>query len=127
LFDLLIIPLLLYRKTRTAAILAALFFPVLNAVFLQIVVYPCFDICCFFLSTNIHSKTISLEKTNVRVRTHFIHHKFHFILIFYSLFHHLLALPIRHWSIPHDVLSTEELHRLNWLMMLRSKQACTQF
>lgn len=38
-----------------------------------------------------------------------------------------LALPIRHWFIPNNVLWTEEGHRLSWRMMLRMRQGITHF
>src|SRR5690606_10495997 len=38
-----------------------------------------------------------------------------------------LALPLRHWFIPGDVLWTEEAHRMSWRMMLRSKGGYMHF
>lgn len=41
-FDLFIIPLFLYKKTRSAAFFAAVFFHIFNAIFLQIGIFPFF-------------------------------------------------------------------------------------
>ncbi|GAA4273723.1 hypothetical protein GCM10022258_30170 [Aquimarina gracilis] len=38
-----------------------------------------------------------------------------------------IALPLRHWTIPGDVLWTEEGHRLSWRMMLRGRSGITNF
>ncbi|CAM4089731.1 HTTM domain-containing protein [Flavobacterium antarcticum] len=129
LFDLLIIPLFLYRKTRTVAFFAALFFHIFNAVFLQIGIFPFFALSfivfCYppdFIRKIFFKAKPRLESFEISYAT-----KPLLIWFFIPYFIIQLALPVRHWFIPHDVLWTEEGHRLSWRMMLRSRHAVTDF
>lgn len=129
LFDLLIVPLLLYRKTRTVAFFAALFFHLFNAAFLHIGIFPFFALSfvVFFYPPerirNIFFKQKpKAEFTEISYVTRPI-----LMWFFIPYFIIQLAMPIRHWFIPHDVLWTEEGHRLSWRMMLRMRQGDTQF
>lgn len=128
-FDFLIIPLFLYRKTRTIAFFAALFFHIFNAIFLQIGIFPFFALSfivfCYppdFIRKLFFKKKPELQLTNSSYRS-----KNFLIWFFIPYFIIQLFLPIRHWFIPHDVLWTEEGHRLSWRMMLRSRYGDTQF
>jgi hypothetical protein len=128
-FDLLIIPLLLFRKTRTPAFFAALFFHIFNAVFLQIGIFPFFAltfVVFFYPPTFIQKlflwKKPPFESTPISYAT-----KPTLIWFFIPYFIIQLALPLRHCFIPYTVLWTEEGHRLSWRMMLRSRLADTQF
>jgi len=127
LFDGLIIPALLFRKTRVIAIIASLIFHIFNSVTLQIGVFPYFALafCIFFFPPEtiraffLRKKTplseVSLKKstsTNRAILTYII-------IPFVAL---QVLLPLRHWLIPGDVLYTEEGHRLSWRMMLRSRR-----
>jgi len=129
LFDLLVIPLLLYRKTRTAAVLAALFFHIFNAVFLQIGIFPFFALTfvVFFYPPTFIQKLFLRKKPAFESAPISLATKHILIWFFIPYFVIQLALPIRHWFIPHAVLWTEEGHRLSWRMMLRSRQGDTQF
>ena len=129
LFDLLIVPLLLIRKTRTMAFFAAIFFHLFNAIFLHIGIFPFFALSftVFFYPPDFMRKIFFkrkpiLEETEINYET-----KLTLLWFFIPYFIIQLALPIRHWFIPHDVLWTEEGHRLSWRMMLRSRQAITHF
>lgn len=124
LYDLLIVPLLLYKKTRTIALIASLGFHLFNAILLQIGIFPFFALsfALFFyppekmgqlflkrtiLFQNIKEVTISKKK-----------------LVYYLFIPFLfvqLLLPLRHHFIEGDVLWTEEGHRLSWRMMLRER------
>lgn len=129
LFDLLIVPLLLIRKTRSMAFFAAIFFHLFNAIFLHIGIFPFFALSftVFFYPPDFMRKIFFkrkpiLEETEINYET-----KPTLLWFFIPYFIIQLALPIRHWFIPHDVLWTEEGHRLSWRMMLRSRQAITHF
>lgn len=129
LFDLLIVPLLLIRKTRSMAFFAAIFFHLFNAIFLHIGIFPFFALSftVFFYPPDFMRKIFFkrkpiLEETEINYET-----KLTLLWFFIPYFIIQLALPIRHWFIPHDVLWTEEGHRLSWRMMLRSRQAITHF
>ena len=129
-FDLLIIPLLLWRKTRIYAFAAAVFFHLFNSFILQIGIFPYLALAftLFFFPT---------EKINY----YFLSRKPHYskneirispfrkpIIFFLSLWFIIqIGLPLRHWFFQDDVLWTEEGHRLSWRMMLRSKSGKINF
>jgi hypothetical protein len=129
LFDLLIIPLFLYKKTRTLAFFAALFFHIFNASILHIGIFPFFALTlivfCYppdFIRNLFFRRKPKLEYSAISFDS-----KPALMWFFIPYFIIQLALPVRHWFIPHDVLWTEEGHRLSWRMMLRSRQGETQF
>lgn len=129
LFDFLIVPLLLYRKTRTIAFLAALFFHLFNAAFLHIGIFPFFAlsfVVFFYPPERIRNLFF---KQKPKVEFHEISYATQPILKWFFIPYFIIqvALPIRHWIIPNDVLWTEEGHRLSWRMMLRMRQGDTQF
>lgn len=129
LFDLLIVPLLLIRKTRSMAFFAAIFFHLFNAIFLHIGIFPFFALSftVFFYPPDFMRK-IFFKRKPILVETEINYEtKLTLLWFFIPYFIIQLALPIRHWFIPHDVLWTEEGHRLSWRMMLRSRQAITHF
>lgn len=127
-FDLLIVPMLLFKRTRTAAFIAALFFHLFNAIVLQIGIFPFFALSfvLFFYPPELIRK-IFLRKFNVipsgveTYRTKWV------LFFFIPYFIIQLALPIRHHFIKGDVLWTEEGHRLSWRMMLRQKQGFASY
>jgi vitamin K-dependent gamma-carboxylase len=129
LFDLLIIPLFLFRKTRTLAFIAALFFHIFNASVLHIGIFPFFALAfvvfCYppeFIRNLFFWRKPKIEFTAVAYDSQPV-----LIWFFIPYFIIQLALPVRHWFIPNDVLWTEEGHRLSWRMMLRMRQGETQF
>ncbi len=121
-FDLLIVPLLLYKKTRLYAIIASLLFHLFNAITLQIGIFPFFALSFvlffyepktiqqFFFKKQIDIPTPSFKSENKYL--------YPFIIVFLFI---QLALPLRHYFIKGDVLWTEEGHRLSWRMMLRER------
>nr|WP_036602373.1 HTTM domain-containing protein [Olivibacter sitiensis] len=133
-FDFLIIPLLLWRRTRVVAFVAALIFHLFNSITLQIGIFPYFalalSIFCFppesirklFLPRKIPFKTINQKPDTSPSRRQ---KAITLALSIYILWQ--VYLPLRHWFIPGDVLWTEEGHRLAWRMMLRTKSATVQF
>lgn len=128
-FDFLIIPLFLYKKTRNAAFFAALFFHIFNAVFLQIGIFPFFALSfiVFCYPPDFIRRLFFRNKPKLQLSTPSYRSKNLLIWFFIPYFIIQLILPIRHLLIPHDVLWTEEGHRLSWRMMLRSRHADTQF
>ena len=129
-FDLLIIPLLLWRRTRIFAFLAAIFFHIFNSIVFQIGIFPYLAlafILFFFPAKKINRyflwKKPYYSAGEIKVPPHR-----HLIIGFMSVW--LLvqaALPVRHWFFKDDVLWTEEGHRLSWRMMLRSKSGKIQY
>ena len=130
LFDLLIVPLLLFKKTRTIALVASLSFHLFNAIFLQIGIFPFFALT-FSLFFYPPEKIRKLFLRNKPVFNESVpeNHAGKPIFLFFLLpFLFLqLLLPLRHHLIEGDVLWTEEGHRLSWRMMLRKRDGFINF
>lgn len=130
LYDLLIVPLLLYKKTRTIALIASLGFHLFNAVLLQIGIFPFFALsfALFFYPPEKIGKLFLKRKNTIQdaKEISFTNKK----LVYYFFIPFLviqLLLPIRHYFIEGDVLWTEEGHRLSWRMMLRERTGSIMF
>lgn len=130
LFDLLIIPALLWKPTRKVAFVFAIFFHLFNAIVFQIGIFPFLSLAftVFFFEPN------TLRNIFFKQKTVYTENKIEFpsfkktILILGSIYFIIqLILPIRHHFIKDDVLWTEEGHRMSWRMMLRSRHGTIQF
>lgn len=124
LFDLLIVPLMLWRRTRMVGFIISVFFHLFNSIVFQIGIFPYMSIAfaLFFFSPETLRKRFLPKKTlytgdEVRVPKN----RNILVGIFSIYFLFQLGLPLRHWFFKDDVLWTEEGHRLSWRMMLRSK------
>lgn len=132
-FDLVIVPLLLWKPTRLIAFFAALFFHIFNSVTLHIGIFPYFALAlaifCFppetIRSIFFPRKTSFLPGSGEFQARH--RNQITFSIFFWAYILWQVYLPLRHWHIPGDVLWTEEGHRLSWRMMLRTKSALTHF
>jgi len=129
-FDLLIVPMLLWKKTRTLAFVASLTFHLFNAITLQIGIFPFFALsfAVFFypperIRVIFFKKKPKLNFDETPVYTN----KSVLMYFFLPYFIIQLLLPVRHWFIDGDVLWTEEGHRLSWRMMLRSRSGYNTF
>lgn len=131
LFDLLIIPLLLWRKTRVPAFIAAIFFHLFNSFIFHIGIFPYMSLafCIFFFPTTwvnrffLRNKKEHYDKGEIIVppyRTFLIGAMTVWFVI-------QICLPLRHWFFQDNVLWTEEGHRLSWRMMLRGKSGRIAF
>ena len=124
-FDLLIVPLLLFKKTRMLALLASLTFHLFNAIFLEIGIFPFFALTfvLFFYEPETIRSVFLRKKTSIGTEnghSNYYGKKIVYFLIIPYLIIQLL-LPLRHHFIEGDVLWTEEGHRLSWRMMLRER------
>ena len=124
-FDLLIVPLLLFKKTRMLALLASLTFHLFNAIFLEIGIFPFFALTfvLFFYEPETIRSVFLRRKTSIETdngHSNYYGKKIVYFLIIPYLIIQLL-LPLRHHFIEGDVLWTEEGHRLSWRMMLRER------
>lgn len=128
-FDMLIVPLLLWRKTRTIAFSAAIFFHIFNAIFLQIGIFPFFALSfvVFFYPPEKIRSIFFKKKIPIDFSEPVSKNKSSLYYFFVPFFIIQLILPIRHHFIKGDVLWTEEGHRLSWRMMLRQRQGHTTF
>lgn len=136
LFDLLIVPMMLWRKTRILGFLLSLCFHIFNSIIFQIGIFPYLMLAAlvfFFEPEKVRAwffkqKPI-LDPTAVPDRhweTRALKMSFFkALLTIYLLIQ--LYLPLRHWLYPGNVNWTEEGHRMAWRMMLRSKQGNIYF
>ena len=129
-FDGLIVPALLYKRTRTLAVIASLTFHIFNSVVLQIGIFPYFALsyAVFFYEPDkirsVFFKSKPQAESKLIFNSTYIK-SFKYFFIPYLILQFIL--PLRHWFIKGDVLLTEEGHRLSWRMMLRSKDGYTFF
>ena len=124
LFDLLIVPLLLWKRTRKWAFFASIFFHLFNSVVFQIGIFPYLSLAftLFFFESKLIQKIFFKKKQLYDKDEVSIPKYTKPLLIFASIYFVVqFALPLRHWIIKDNVLWTEEGHRLSWRMMLRSK------
>ena len=129
-FDLLIVPFLLWKRTRWFAVAASVFFHIFNSVIFKIGIFPymALSFLLFFFSVQkIHQwflwKKPFYNKDEVilpRYKNLITGAGTLFLII-------MLLLPLRHWTIKDDVFWTEEGHRLSWRMMLRSRSGRATF
>jgi len=129
-FDLLIIPFLLWKRTRWIAVIASIFFHLFNSIVFKIGIFPymALSFLLFFFSVQkVHqwflwkkpfylgSEVIVPKHRNLLLSASTV-----FLLV-------MLLLPLRHWTFKDDVFWTEEGHRLSWRMMLRSRSGRATF
>ncbi|MEN8816946.1 MAG: HTTM domain-containing protein [Nonlabens sp.] len=129
-FDLLIVPFLLWKRTRWLAVIASVFFHIFNSVVFQIGIFPylALSFLLFFFSTEVLHKRLIWKKTYYAAAEVIVPKTRNFIVFSTTTFLLImLLLPLRHWVIKDDVLWTEEGHRLSWRMMLRSRAGVGTF
>ncbi len=128
-FDGLIVPLLLWKRTRTLAVLSSLVFHFFNSFFLKIGVFPYFALSysVFFYPPETIRSLFFRQKPVFENQSYFISGKSLLYWFFIPYFFIQLVLPLRHWFIEGDVLWTEEGHRLSWRMMLRQREGFIRF
>ncbi len=130
LFDLFIVPLLLFKRTRMFGFCLSLFFHLFNAIIFQVGIFPFLSLA--FALFFFEPKTV--HRIFLKGKTYYTENKIRVpnrrkgFLVFLSIYFIIqLALPLRHWVIKENVLWTEEGHRLSWRMMLRSKSGYQTF
>ncbi|WP_419213568.1 HTTM domain-containing protein [Maribacter sp. X9] len=124
LFDLLIVPALLWKPTRKIAFFLSIFFHLFNSVIFQIGIFPYLSLAfsVFFFEPE------TIRNLFFKKKTPYTDNEFkepsykNVLLTFGAIYFGLqLLLPLRHYIIADDVLWTEEGHRMSWRMMLRSR------
>lgn len=127
-FDLFIVPLLLWKKTRTPALILTFVFHLANSIILHVGIFPYFALsfALFFYTPETIRKIFFKRKPRI-THIHNNHYKPYIVItVAIVLITHTL-LPIRHHFIEDDVFWTEEGHRMSWRMMLRAKSGYTTF
>ena len=130
LFDLLIVPALLWKPTRKWAFVASLFFHLFNSIVFQIGIFPYLALAftVFFFEPETIRKLFFKKKAPYQGDSRVVPPRRELVLGILSLYFLIqLVLPIRHYFIKDDVLWTEEGHRMSWRMMLRSRTGITTF
>lgn len=131
LFDLLIIPLMLWRKSRPFAFGAAVFFHLFNSFIFHIGIFPYLSLALlifFFDSKKIHRIFLGRRKPYYDKAEIVVPQYKNAILVFFGCWFLVqISLPVRHHFFQDNVLWTEEGHRLSWRMMLRSKSSRSTF
>lgn len=128
LFDLLVVPLLLWKPTRNFAFIASILFHLFNSIVFQIGIFPYLSLA--FILFFYEPKTVQrifLKKKSFYNDDEVVVPTYRKPLLTVASIYFIIQilLPLRHWVIKDDVLWTEEGHRLSWRMMLRSKQGKT--
>ncbi|MBT8183219.1 MAG: HTTM domain-containing protein [Eudoraea sp.] len=129
-FDMLVIPALLWKPTRKFAFIASIFFHLFNSVVLQIGIFPYLSLAftVFFFEPETIRRIFFKKKPPYQGYDILIPHRTKLVLTFAGLYFAVqLLLPLRHHFIQGDVLWTEEGHRLSWRMMLRSRAGNVSF
>ncbi len=124
LFDLLIIPALLWKPTRKVAFFMSIFFHLFNSIVFQIGIFPYLSLAfsVFFFETETIRRLFFKKKTPYIANEISIpNYRNGILTILATYFVIQLLLPVRHHFISDEVLWTEEGHRMSWRMMLRSR------
>ncbi len=123
-FDLLIVPALLWKRTRLFAVIASFVFHLFNSAVFQIGIFPYLSLAflLFFYPPNtIRRKILPSKPPSMFTRTLVPKHASFVKGFVISFFIVQLILPVRHHVINSNVFWSEEGHRMSWRMMLRSK------
>lgn len=124
-YDLLIGPALLWKKSRKYAFVASLFFHLFNSAIFQVGIFPFLGISFamfFYDAEKIRKVFLRTKPTFRQVKIHLQPWYRKIVIIGLTSFLTIqILLPLRHWYFVGDVNWTEEGHRLSWRMMLRSK------
>lgn len=130
LFDLLIVPFLLWKRTRLLAFTAVLFFHIMNARMFSIGIFPWFAIAAttIFFPADWARKLFTIptygrdKPTLPYVVPQYMTQ--YAALSFFAVYVGIqLLFPLRHFVIPGNVSWTEDGHRFAWHMKLRDKNA----
>ena len=130
LFDLFIVPALLWKPTRKLAFVLSIFFHLFNSVVFQIGIFPYLSLAFtvfFFEPETIRNLFFKKKKAYTAFEMGRPEGKPILMVALCVYFSLQLLLPLRHYLIQDDVLWTEEGHRMSWRMMLRSRNGVGSF
>lgn len=130
LFDGLIIPLFLIKKTRKFAFILSIVFHLFNSFIFQVGIFPYLSLAFalfFFSKETIHKLFLKKKPFYDSAEIKIPKHASVFKILLIGYFTIQLILPIRHYFIPGNVFWTEEGHRMSWRMMLRTKHGIATY
>lgn len=132
LFDLLIVPALLWRRTRAVAVLVSVMFHCSNAILFNIGVFPWMMIgaTTLFLADNWPRKVPGLRSLlgDWQAQTTPTPSLIRWVAVPVGIWLAVqIAMPLRHHLYPGPVAWTEEGHNYSWRMKLRSKRGYVTF
>ncbi|MGX1931335.1 HTTM domain-containing protein [Flagellimonas sp. 2504JD4-2] len=130
LFDLLIVPALLWKPTRKIAFAFSIFFHLFNSIVFQIGIFPYLSLAFtvfFFPPQTIRNIFLKPKKITIEETLDHPKNQKWMISVLCIYFVAQILLPLRHHTFKDDVLWTEEGHRLSWRMMLRSRSGNIRF
>ncbi|WP_136466929.1 HTTM domain-containing protein [Flagellimonas onchidii] len=129
-FDLLIVPALLWKPTRKIAFGFSIFFHLFNSIVFQIGIFPYLSLAFtvfFFPPQTIRNIFLKPKTVTIETSSELAKHTKWIVSALSIYFTIQLLLPLRHHTFKDDVLWTEEGHRLSWRMMLRSRSGNIRF
>ncbi len=127
LFDLFIIPLLCFKRTRLLGFVVSIFFHSFNSIVFQVGVFPYLSLsfALFFFPTDKIQKIFLPHKTFYPAIQQPGNTMTTVLLSLYCIIQVLL--PLRQHFIDGNTFWTEEAHKMSWRMMLRSKSGYTYY
>lgn len=127
LFDLLIVPIMLYKRTRVLGAVAMVFFHLFNWYTLTIGIFPflALSLMVFFYPPDVIRERMfwikkEIPETELDQPQPFYEKWIVYLLVPYAIIQ--LLLPLRHFVIDGNLHYTEEGHRLSWRMKLHQKR-----
>jgi hypothetical protein len=123
-FDGMIIPMLLWRRTRWIGVVLAVGFHLANSIIFQIGIFPYMMIgsmVLFFTPEQIQRRFFPKRSPEDTSDSPPLSKSMLVLLLSFLILN--ILLPLRHHLMPGDVTYTEEGHKMSWRMMLRAKSA----
>ncbi|MDC6366130.1 MULTISPECIES: HTTM domain-containing protein [Flavobacteriaceae] len=130
LFDLLVIPALLWKPSRKIAFALAIFFHLFNSYVFRIGIFPYLSLAFtvfFFEPQTIRNIFLKTKKIVIDDISAIPKNRNIVLVVLGSYFLVQLLLPLRHHTFVDNVLWTEEGHRLSWRMMLRGRSGTIRY
>ncbi len=131
LFDLMIVPLLIYRPTHLLGLMASILFHISNMMMFGLATFPWFSLLLtsMFFDPSWPRKIWIIRKFmpwNIeRAPEYKPSYALVSVLAIYVMIH--ISLPLRHLFYPGNTSWTEQGHMFSWRMMLRDKQGSVLF
>lgn len=129
-FDALVVPLLLWKRTRLFAFTAGIAFHLFNSAVFHIGIFPylMIGICVFFFPPEQVRRWFFRQKPRADSMASPTYATQSWLVVLFALYFAWQGyLPLRHHLYYGDVLWTEEGHRMAWRMMLRSRWGTVMF